>query len=107
MILNIHWFKDNFYFDPRGFNFFVRSHYLTDEIRAHFGGKPYRTYEQKQKVFDACHEVGYLDFKSANTEVDGSFIEIILALVKAKGTPILLAIAGPTAAGKTEIVERL
>jgi uridine kinase len=80
---------------------------MTDEISVHLGGKPYLAYEQKQKAFDACHEVGYLDFKSANTEVDGSFIEIILDLVKTKGTPILIAIAGPTAAGKTEIVERL
>ena len=30
-----------------------------------------------------------------------------MKLIAAKGTPILLAIAGPTAAGKTEIVERL
>jgi uridine kinase len=103
----IQWIKDHFYFDPRGFNFYVRSNYMTDEIKAHLGGKPYRAFELKQKAFDACHEVGYQDFKNANAEVDAEFIKIILDLVKVKGTPILLAIAGPTAAGKTEIVERL
>jgi uridine kinase len=39
--------------------------------------------------------------------VDALFIESVLKLIDARGTPILLAIAGPTAAGKTEIVERL
>lgn len=103
----VQWVKDYFYFDPRGFNFYVRSNYMTNEIKPHLGGKPYRAYEPKQTAFDSFHEVGYQDFKNANAEVDAAFIEIILDLVKVKGTPILLAIAGPTAAGKTEIVERL
>jgi uridine kinase len=101
------WINEFFYFDPRSFNFYIRSQYLTDEIKAHLGGKPYRSYEQKQKAFDACHELGYQEFKNANGEVDAAFIEIILELVKVKGMPSLLGIAGPTAAGKTEIVERL
>lgn len=103
----VQWIRDHFYFDPRGFNFYVRSNYLTDEIKSHLGGKPYRVYEPKQTAFDSSHEVGYQDFKNANAEVDAAFIETILDLVKVKGTPILLAIAGPTAAGKTEIVDRL
>lgn len=39
--------------------------------------------------------------------MDGLLIESVHKLIAARGTPILLAIAGPTAAGKTEIVERL
>ena len=51
--------------------------------------------------------MGYKEFKDANAEVDNFFINSIKKLITIKKTPILLAIAGPTAAGKTEIVERL
>lgn len=101
------WVNAHFYFDPRSFNFFVRSTYLTPEIITRLGGAPYKQYDQKQKVLDALHEVGYLDFKNANQEVDHGFIEIVLKLIAQKGVPIILAIAGPTAAGKTEIVDQL
>lgn len=101
------WVRRHFYFDPRSFNFYVRSVYLTPEIRNHLGGSPYRTFKPKQRAFDALHEVGYQDFMRANAEIDQAFIEAVVKLVKVKGTPILLAIAGPTAAGKTEIVARL
>ncbi len=77
------------------------------KLKSHLGGQPYRVYEPKQKAFELAHEVGYRDFRQANEEVDQAFIKAILALVAQKGTPILLAIAGPTAAGKTEIVDRL
>lgn len=103
----VEWVRKWFYFDPRGFNFFVRSIYLTDEIVAHLGGSPFRAFEAKQFAFELVHEVGYQEFSQANAEVDLAFIDAILSLVAQKGTPILLAIAGPTAAGKTEIVERL
>jgi len=104
---SVDWVHKWFYFDPRGFNFYVRSIYLTDEIKSHLGGQPYRVYEPKQKAFELAHEVGYQDFRQSNEEVDQAFIDAILTLVAQKGTPILLAIAGPTAAGKTEIVDRL
>ena len=39
--------------------------------------------------------------------MDACFIQSMLKLISVKKTPVLLAIAGPTAAGKTEIVERL
>ena len=51
--------------------------------------------------------MGYKDFKEANSDVDALFIESVKKIIAFRGTPILLAIAGPTAAGKTEIVERL
>ena len=101
------WVTEHFYFDPRSFNFYVRSIYLNEKIKAHLGGAPCREFEKKQKAFELVHEVGYQEFQAANDEVDQAFIEAILALVEKKGTPILLAIAGPTAAGKTEIVDRL
>lgn len=101
------WINAHFYFDPRSFNFYVNSTYLTPEIKAHLGGNPYKQFEQKQKSFEALHEVGYQDFKSANQEVDQCFIDIVLKLISKKGVPVILAIAGPTAAGKTEIVDQL
>lgn len=103
----VDWVQRWFYFDPRSFNFYVRSIYLTQEIRTHLGGVPYRQFETCQKKFDLLHEVGYQDFKAANLEVDQAFIECTLKLIEQKGTPILMGIAGPTAAGKTEIVDRL
>jgi uridine kinase len=51
--------------------------------------------------------LGYKDFQECNREVDQAFIDLVLSLVAVKGTPILLTLAGPTAAGKTEIVSRL
>jgi len=104
---DIPWVNSHFYFDPRGFNFLVRSTYVTSNIIQHLGGKPYRVFEPKQKRFERFFEVGYKDFKEANLEVDSLFIQSVLKLCQAKGTPMLLAIAGPTAAGKTEIVDRL
>jgi uridine kinase len=101
------WINRLFYFDPRGFNFLVRSIYFTEEIRSHLGGKPFRQFEQKQKAFEWKYEIGYQEFKNANAEVDACFIDCVIKLEKVKGAPIILAIAGPTAAGKTEIVDRI
>jgi uridine kinase len=52
-------------------------------------------------------ELGYKEFKAANAEVDQALIASVGKLIAAKGTPIVLAIAGGTAAGKTEIAARL
>jgi uridine kinase len=101
------WINRNFYFDIRGFYFLHRTTYFTDPVLTHFGGAPFRQFEQKQKRFERFQGVGYKDFMAANTEVDALFIESARKLIAAKGLPTLLAIAGPTAAGKTEIVERL
>jgi uridine kinase len=101
------WVSSHFYFDIRGFYFLHRTVYFTDRVLAHLGGKPFQSFEQKQKRFERYQDVGYKDFKETNAEVDQIFIESVKKLIAAKGTPILLAIAGPTAAGKTEIVARL
>jgi uridine kinase len=101
------WVRAHFYFDLRGFYFLTRTVYFTDKVLAHFGGKPFRSFEQRQRRFDRYQAIGYKDFKEANAEVDQLFIESVKKLIAARGTPILLAIAGPTAAGKTEIVDRL
>jgi uridine kinase len=101
------WVEKYFYFDIRGFFFLHRTVYFTEKILAHFGGKPYRRFEQKQKQLEHCQDVGYKAFREANAEVDQLFIQSVKKLITARGTPILLAIAGATAAGKTEIVERL
>lgn len=101
------WVNRHFYFDLRGFIFLHRTTYFTDRVKAHFGGVPFRQFEQRQERFEGFQDVGYKDFMAANAEVDALFIESVKALIEAKGAPVLLAIAGPTAAGKTEIVERL
>lgn len=64
-------------------------------------------FEPLQNQFAACSEIGYKAFKAANAEVDNAFIAAARRLTALHGVPVLVAIAGPTAAGKTEIVERL
>jgi uridine kinase len=104
---SLDWIRQNFYFDIRGFFFLHRTEYFTEKVTKHLGGKPYLAFEKKQKHFDTIQDIGYKAFKSSNAEVDKSFIETTLQLIPRMGTPLLIAIAGPTAAGKTEIVERL
>jgi len=101
------WITDHFYFDARGFFFLHRTTYFTEKVLTHLGNKPFQQFEQKQKAFASVQDVGYKAFREANADVDGLFIESVHKLIASRGTPILLAIAGPTAAGKTEIVERL
>ncbi len=101
------WVTTHFYFDIRGFYFLHRARYFTNENKAHFGETPYRQFEQKQRAFERVQDVGYKEFKEANAEVDQLFMESVKKLVAVRGTPITIAIAGPTAAGKTEIVDRL
>jgi uridine kinase len=101
------WVRNHFYFDIRGFYFLHRTTYFTEPVINHLGGKPFKQFDQKQRVFTFYQDLGYKAFREANEEVDRAFIESVHKLIAARGTPILLAIAGPTAAGKTEIVERL
>jgi len=101
------WVKRHFYFDVRGFYFLHRNLYFTPKIVAHLGGRPLRTFERRQEHFERLQSIGYKEFAAANAELDDHFLACIRRLIDVKGTPIILAIAGPTAAGKTEIVERL
>ena len=101
------WVRTHFYFDVRGFYFLHRTTYFTEKVLAHFGGKPFKSFEQKQKRLECCQDIGYKAFAEVNAEVDALFIASAKKIIVARGTPILLAIAGPTAAGKTEIVVRL
>ena len=101
------WVKTHFYFDVRGFFFLPRNTYFTEEVLNHYGRKPYRSFEPKQQQLERYQGVGYLDFMQANEEIDSTFLDCIQRVISAKGTPILITLAGPTAAGKTEITERL
>jgi uridine kinase len=101
------WVDQFFYFDVRGFYFLPRTVYFTNQVLEHFGGKPYKTFQKKQEEFARFQAIGYKDFKAANLEIDQCFIDTIMKLIARKGTPILFTLAGPTAAGKTEIVARL
>ena len=101
------WVRAHFYFDIRGFCFLHRTAYFSDAVLAHLGGKPFMSFRQRQQEFERCQEIGYKAFREANAETDGAFMAAVEKLVAVSGTPAVLAIAGPTAAGKTEIVERL
>jgi uridine kinase len=101
------WVRAHFYFDVRGFYFLHRTVYFTPEVVAHLGGQPLASFEQRQRRFERYQGVSYRDFEEANKQVDGLFIRSVRKLIAARGVPALVAIAGPTAAGKTEIVERL
>ena len=101
------WIRTNFYFDLRSFHFFHRTSYFTPKITDHLSGKPFYSFEKKQKTLEFTHEIGYKAFMEANAAVDDAFIQTALQITSKMGTPLIIAIAGPTAAGKTEIVERL
>jgi uridine kinase len=101
------WVRRHFYFDVRGFYFLHRTSYFTEPVLAHLDGRPFKQFEEKQRAFASLQDLGYKAFMAANAEVDSAFIESVHKLIAARGTPMLLAIAGPTAAGKTEIVEQL
>jgi uridine kinase len=91
----------------RGFFFLHRTTYFTEKALSHLGGVPYRQFKQKQKAFERLQDVGYKAVREANAEVDALFIDSVKTVIASRGIPILLAIAGATAAGKTETVERL
>ena len=101
------WVNQHFYFDVRGFYFLHRTHYFNEKVLANLGHQPYRQLTPRQRRFEHYQDIGYRDFKLANREIDALFINTVKKLVSKRGTPLLLAIAGPTAAGKTEIVDRL
>jgi len=103
----VEWVKRHFYFDVRGFFFLHRNLYFTPRILAHLGGKPHRTFERRQESFERLQSIGYKEFAAANADLDEYFLACLRRLIEVKGTPIILALAGQTAAGKTEIVERL
>jgi uridine kinase len=101
------WVNRLFYFDLRGFYFLPRTVYFTEAALTHLGGKPFRTFEPRQKQFDTVQDISYLDFLDANQEIDQAFLEMIQKFLAVRGSPVLITLAGPTAAGKTEIVERM
>jgi uridine kinase len=101
------WVKKHFYFDVRGFLFFHRTNYFSEEIKDHFDGKPLKRFKPEQLRFERYQGIGYKDFRESNLEIDQAFIEIMMELIKLRKNPLLLTLAGPTAAGKTEILSRL
>jgi uridine kinase len=103
----LEWVRAHFYFDIRGFFFLTRTAYFIAPVLAHLGGEPFLRFEPRQTRFERYQDLGYKEFREANAEVDRAFLESVEKLVAVKGTPLILGIAGPTAAGKTEIVERL
>ena len=103
----IDWVKKLFYFDIRGFVFLVRTFYVNQTILEHFGNHPYQQFEPCQKQLEAAQEIGYKEFQEANQNIDQAFIDTLCQLIKIKNVPLLITLVGPSASGKTEIVERL
>jgi uridine kinase len=101
------WIDAHFYFDIRGFYFLPRTIYFTAEALAHLGKKPFKSFAQRQERFKRFQGIGYKDFMEANAEIDQALIDSMKKLIAVRGTPMLITLAGPTAAGKTEITERL
>jgi len=104
---DLHWIDKYFYFDVRGFLFLPRTIYFTKKILKHLGNKPFLEFKKRQSNFDTYHGIGFKDFKKANKEIDNNLVTIIKNLTNNNGTPIIIALAGPTAAGKTEFSEYL
>lgn len=101
------WIDQHFFFDLRGFYFFHRTAYYNQMNKSWLGGTPYKSFEQKQKKFNHLQAVGYQVFKQANQEVDQCFIDLLRKIIQQGNQPLLIGIAGQTAAGKTEIVARI
>ncbi|MEL7644214.1 MAG: hypothetical protein AAGU25_08920, partial [bacterium] len=101
------WINQYFYFDIRSFAFFPRTRYVTAEIAHLFGDKPYMSFPPAQKNLEALQDIGYKEYAKANAKIDQAFINTTLQLIAKKGTPLVLTIVGPTAAGKSEITLRL
>lgn len=101
------WINRHFYFDIRGFYFLHRTLYLTPETISYFGGKPFRSFNSSWDSFSHLQSVGYKAFKEATLQVNQCFIEFIQHLAAQNHAPCMIAVAGPSAAGKTEIVARL
>lgn len=103
----IEWVKTHFYFDIRGFYFLVRTRYFDEAIIRHLNGKPFCSFFPAQNKLETAQAIGYKDFCEANREIDECFLQIVSRLIDQEQTPVVLALAGATAAGKTEIVERM
>ncbi len=104
---DLDWVRRHFYFDVRAFLFFHRTQYFTDKVLEHLGRRPFRQFPRRQEALERMQDVGYKAFRQANAELDDCFFAAVQGLIARHGTPVVLAIAGPTAAGKTEIVTRL
>lgn len=101
------WIDRLFYFDLRGFFFLVRTEYFPEQVLRRFGGAPYARFTPVQRELAGLPEIGFKDFNAANQEINAAFIQVLQGLIAKQGTPLLLTIVGPTAAGKTEIVAQL
>jgi uridine kinase len=101
------WVKMFFYFDIRGFIFLVRTKYYTEAILEHFKRHPFVQFAPGQNALEKYQDIGYKEYKEANRVIDQAFIDALKMIIATKGTPLLLTLVGPSAAGKTEIVSRL
>lgn len=60
-----------------------------------------------QRKFAGDFDLSYKAFWEANREIDGALAAVILRLATGRGKVTMLTLAGPSGAGKTEIVARL
>jgi hypothetical protein len=101
------WINSLFYFDVRGFLFFVATSYFSAKTIAHFGGKLSLSLKNDRRI--GCLP-GYRiqgEFAICQPRDRSSLHRIIEKLINISGTPFLLTIAGPSGAGKPRSLDRL
>lgn len=101
------WVNSLFYFDIRAFVFFVHTQYFDQPIITHFGGRPFLTFPPDQDHFSRHQDIGLREFRAANHDLDQSLIQLILAMIRSRGVPLVITLVGPTGAGKTEITREI
>lgn len=102
---DLNWVDKYFYFDIRSFLFVPRTIYFTENVLDHLRQKPYLSFKTRQNDFGCFHGIGFKDFKMANKEIDQNLMNLISILSTKFSFPLVIALAGPTAAGKTEFAE--
>ena len=102
------WLAGHFYFDVRGFYFLHRTNYFPQQVLDYLAEKPFRHFPVDPACFQNKLSLDPIRISNRRTKnwMCSSF-NTILRIVESKKGPMILGIAGPTAAGKTEIVERL
>ena len=104
---DVEWVKNNFYFDVRSFVFYPSTKYISSEVRESFKNYSQFTFPEPEESFDACESIGLNAFLSSNKEIDEKLKEVAMGFFEKSSFPIIIGLAGPTAAGKTEFAEQL
>ena len=101
------WVAEHFYFDVRSFVFLPTTKYLTEEVVDHVGENPMHSFTKHQDKLKTQLSIGFNEFSECNSEIDECLADLLYNIVRIKKTPVIIGLAGPTAAGKTEFADNL